>query len=78
MLAPGGKLYLAEFHRPDPLVLRSLSWLYFKVFEPLGLALWSTHDPLTQLEDMGGFSCECSTVFFGNFQIIVATKHFPA
>jgi ubiquinone/menaquinone biosynthesis C-methylase UbiE len=74
VLAPGGKLYLAEFHRPDPLLLRALSWTYFKVFEPLGLALWSSHDPLNQLEAMGGFSCERRTIFFGNFQIIVATK----
>ncbi len=74
VLAPGGKLYLAEFHRPDPLVLRALSWTYFKVFEPLGLALWSSHDPLKQLEAMGGFSCERSTIFFGNFQVLVATK----
>ncbi len=74
VLAPGGKLYLAEFHRPDLWVLRALSWTYFKVFEPLGLALWDTHDPLTQLEAMGGFTCERRTVFFGNFQIIVATK----
>ncbi len=74
VLAPGGKLYLAEFHRPDLWVLRALSWTYFKVFEPLGLALWDTHDPLKQLEAMGGFSCERRTVFFGNFQIIVATK----
>ena len=74
VLAPGGKLYLAEFHRPDPLLLRALSWIYFKVFEPLGLALWSSHDPLAQLEAMGGFSCERRTIFFGNFQVIVATK----
>ncbi len=74
VLAPGGKLYLAEFHRPDLWVLRALSWTYFKVFEPLGLALWNTHDPLKQLEAMGGFTCERRTVFFGNFQIIVATK----
>jgi ubiquinone/menaquinone biosynthesis C-methylase UbiE len=39
VLAPGGKLYLAEFHKPEPWVLRALSWTYFKVFEPLGLAL---------------------------------------
>lgn len=78
VLAPGGKLYLAEFHRPDLWVLRALSWTYFKVFEPLGLALWDTHDPLKQLEEMGGFSCERRTVFFGNFQIIVATKDLPA
>lgn len=75
VLAPGGKLYLAEFHRPDPWLLRALSWTYFKVFEPLGLALWSTHDPLKQLQALEGFSCERRTVFFGNFQVIVATKN---
>ncbi len=74
MLAPGGKLYLAEFHRPPLWVLRALSWLYFKVFEPLGLALWDTHDPLDCLENMGGWVCERTTYFFGNFQIITATK----
>ena len=74
MLAPGGKLYLAEFHRPELWILRALSWTYFKVFEPLGLALWDTHDPLACLEDMGGWKCERATYFFGNFQIITATK----
>lgn len=74
MLAPGGKLYLAEFHRPDLWVLRALSWTYFKVFEPLGLALWDTHDPLECLENMGGWTCTRETYFFGNFQIITATK----
>ena len=75
MLAPGGKLYLAEFHRPELWPLRALSWLYFKVFEPLGLALWDTHDPLDCLEKMGGWTCERTTYLFGNFQIITATKH---
>src|ERR1039458_4058439 len=28
MLAPGGKLFLAEFHRPELWVLRALSWTY--------------------------------------------------
>jgi ubiquinone/menaquinone biosynthesis C-methylase UbiE len=74
MLAPGGKLFLAEFHRPELWVLRALSWTYFKVFEPLGLALWDTHDPLSCLENMGGWKCERTTYFFGNFQIITATK----
>jgi ubiquinone/menaquinone biosynthesis C-methylase UbiE len=74
MLAPGGKLFLAEFHRPELWVLRALSWTYFKVFEPLGLALWDTHDPLACLESLGGWSCERTTYFFGNFQIITATK----
>jgi len=74
VLAPGGKLFLAEFHRPRVSVLRALSWSYFKVFEPLGLALWSTHDPLSQLASIPGISCERSVLFFGNFQVIVATK----
>ena len=74
VLAPGGKLFLAEFHRPELWVLRALSWTYFKVFEPLGLALWDTHDPLGCLEGIGGWNCERTTYFFGNFQIITATK----
>ena len=74
VLAPGGRLYLAEFHRPERWVLRALSWTYFKVFEPYGLALWDSHDPLRQLEAMGGLRCERRTVFCGNFQVIVATK----
>ncbi|HEX4857376.1 MAG TPA: class I SAM-dependent methyltransferase [Usitatibacteraceae bacterium] len=74
VLAPGGKLYLGEFHRPELWVLRALSWTYFKVFEPLGLALWDTHEPLECLEAMGGWKCERTTYFCGNFQIITATK----
>ena len=78
MLAPGGKLYLAEFHRPELWVLRALSWTYFKVFEPLGLALWDSHDPLACLEEMGGWTAERTTFFFGNFQVITATKNASA
>jgi len=74
LLAPGGKLYLAEFHKPSVWVLKALSWTYFKVFEPLGLALWDTHDPLNCLEAMGGWKCQRTTYFFGNFQVISATK----
>lgn len=74
VLMPGGKLFLAEFHRPHLRVLRTLSWTYFKVFEPLGLALWDTHDPLEQLRAMPGIGAERRLVFFGNFQVIVATK----
>ena len=74
MLAPGGKLYLAEFHRPDSRLLRVLSRAYFTVFEPLGLALWDTHDPVDCLDAMGGWSCERTTIFFANFQVITATR----
>lgn len=74
LLAPGGKLYLAEFHRPEWWLLRVLSWTYFKVFEPLALTLWDTQDPLAYLENLGGWKCERTTYFFGNYQMITATK----
>lgn len=74
VLAPGGKLLLAEFHRPQFWGLRMLSWLYFKTFEPLGLALWTTHDPVHCLEEIGGWTCERSTCLYGNFQVVVATR----
>ncbi len=74
VLVPGGKLMLAEFHRPDVWPLRALSWIYFKVFEPLGLTLWSSHDPVALLRAMGPWHCERTTCFHGNFQLIVATK----
>ncbi len=74
VLQPGGKLFLGEFHKPRPWVLRALSWTYFKVFEPYGLALWNTHDPVDMLEAMPGITCERHVVFFGNFQVVIATK----
>jgi ubiquinone/menaquinone biosynthesis C-methylase UbiE len=74
VLAPGGTLYLAEFHRPDRRLLRALGWLYFKTFEPMALALWNTHDPLVHLSAMPGLRCERRTVFFGNYQVITATR----
>jgi ubiquinone/menaquinone biosynthesis C-methylase UbiE len=75
VLAPGGKLFLAEFHRPTPWLLRAMGWTYFKTFEPWALAVWDKHDPLRQLEAMGGFTSERHTLLFGYFQIIVATKN---
>lgn len=74
VLARGGKLIIAEFHRPDAWPLRALSGIYFKVFEPLGLALWRSHDPVALLGDMGSWYCERTTCFHGNFQVVVATK----
>lgn len=73
--APGGKLYIAEFHRPRLVLLRLFSWVYFKVFEPYGLTLWQRHDPLRYLQQQGHWSCQRSTCCFGNYQVIIATKH---
>ncbi len=74
VLEPGGKLFIAEFHRPDSWILRVLSWTYFKVFEPYGLALWDCEDPLSHLQAQGNWSCERTTCLCGNFQVITATK----
>ena len=77
ILAPGGKRYLAEFHRPDLWVLRALSRIYFKIFAALGMAPWGTHYPVDYLQNMGLWKCESSIYFFGNFQVITATKPLP-
>lgn len=74
VLAPGGTLYLAEFHKPQPWVLRALSWTYFKVFEPYGLALWDANDPVAMLRKMAGLQVSRRTLFFANFQVITATR----
>ena len=74
VLRPGGKLVIAEFHRPRLFSLRVLSYLYFKVFEPHGLALWGADDPVRSFDTMRSWRCERETFLFANFQVIVATK----
>jgi ubiquinone/menaquinone biosynthesis C-methylase UbiE len=74
LMAPGGKLYLAEFHKPRPFVMKALSWTYFKVFEPFGLALWEKQDPAACLEATRHWKASRETCFFGNFQVVTATK----
>ncbi len=74
VLKQGGKLYIGEFHRPRIAVLRAFSWLYFKVFEPYGLALWDKEDPVHYLQSIGDWTVVRNTYFFSNFQMITATK----
>ena len=74
VLAPGGTLYIAEFHRPRIWPLRVLGWLYFKVFEPFGLALWDSEDPQEFLRAQGQWTFCRSTYLFGNYQVLLATK----
>jgi ubiquinone/menaquinone biosynthesis C-methylase UbiE len=74
VLAPGGKLIIAEFHRPTAPLLRFLSRLYFKVFEPYGLDLWDSFDLERHFAELPGWSVSKETLFFGNFQVVVATK----
>lgn len=74
VLVPGGKLIIAEFHRPSPIFLRILSRVYFKVFEPYAHAIWDSYDPVSCLEKEGQWTCEKTTYFYNNFQVIIATK----
>jgi ubiquinone/menaquinone biosynthesis C-methylase UbiE len=74
VLKPGGKLFIGEFHRPRIAVLRALSWLYFMVFEPYGLALWDREDPVNYLKAIGDWNFVRTTYFFSNYQMIIATK----
>ena len=74
VLAPGGKLILAEFHKPDSFLLRILSRAYFYIFEPYALALWDRYDPVRILEKEKKWKCERTTFFSGNFQVVIATK----
>lgn len=74
VLAPGGKFYLAEFHRPDSRLLRILGWVYFKVFEPYGLALWDTCDPIECMNGLAGWASERNTCCLGNYQVVRATR----
>jgi ubiquinone/menaquinone biosynthesis C-methylase UbiE len=74
VLKPGGTLFIGEFHRPRIAPLRALSWLYFKVFEPYGLALWDKEDPVAYLQSIGEWTVVRNTYCFSNFQMITATK----
>ena len=74
VVAPGGKLIIAEFHRPRAWFMRLLGRVYFTVFEPFALAMWKRHDPVCFLERAGGWDTGRTTFCLGNFQIVVATK----
>jgi len=74
LVAPGGKLVVAEFHRPRTRLMRLLGRVYFTIFEPFALAMWGQYDPARFLEQTGEWACERSTYFFGNFQVVTATK----
>ena len=72
--APGGKLIIAEFHKPRKRILRGLGRLYFTVFEPFALTMWNQYDPVNVLASQGGWACQRSSYCFGNFQVVTATK----
>lgn len=76
ILKPGGKLIIAEFHQPGPVILKALGWLYFKTFEPFALQIWKSASPSRLLREdaRGGWHIKKETCFFENFQIVIAVK----
>jgi len=74
VLADDGTFYLAEFHRPNTALLRIFGWLYFKVFEPYGLAMWDSQDPLQYFAGAEGWHCTRSTCCRGNYQVLTASR----
>ena len=74
VLAANGTFYLAEFHRPNTALLRIFGWLYFKVFEPYGLAMWDSEDPLRYFADAQGWHSSRSTCCRGNYQVLTAAR----
>jgi ubiquinone/menaquinone biosynthesis C-methylase UbiE len=75
LAAPGGKLIIAEFHRPRSKIFRLLGWLYFTTFEPYALSMWGHYDLVGYFSRRQGWTVEHSTYFFGNFQVVVATNN---
>jgi len=74
VLAEDGTFYLAEFHRPNTALLRIFGWLYFKVFEPYGLAMWDSEDPLRYFAGAKGWHSTRSTCCQGNYQVLTAAR----
>jgi ubiquinone/menaquinone biosynthesis C-methylase UbiE len=75
VLAPGGMLYLAEFHRPRARLLRAAGWLYFHVFEPWGLLLWAGSDPARALAARADVRLRAQHLrCAGNYQLLIAEK----
>lgn len=76
ILKPGGTLIIGEFHKPAPILLKTLGWLYFKTFEPYALPIWAEANPSGMLQDdvKTGWKIRKETFLFGNFQVLAAQK----
>lgn len=68
VLKPGGTFVYGEFHKPDSLLVSTLSGLYFSIFEPYARAMWSW-DPATKL-DAADWRVRREKVMGGYFQVV--------
>lgn len=71
----GGKVILADFHRPKFAPLKIFEWLYFKTFEPYALEIWKEYAPARLFSEQEcSASIKKTTYLQDNFQIVVAVK----
>ena len=76
VVRPGGKVILAEFHKPTSLIMRLFGRAYFSFFEPFALDMWGRFNPsaLIKSDKKNSWTIEQQTFFYDNFQVISATK----
>lgn len=76
VVRPGGKVILAEFHKPTSWIMRLFGRAYFSFFEPFALDMWGRFNPgaLIKSDKKNSWTIEQQTFFYDNFQVISATK----
>lgn len=77
VVKPGGKVVLAEFHKPRTWPMRLFGRAYFAVFEPFALDMWGRFNPvdLIRSDKKNSWTIKKESYFFDNFQILAATKN---
>ncbi|MCH8347357.1 MAG: class I SAM-dependent methyltransferase [Proteobacteria bacterium] len=76
VVRPGGKVILAEFHKPTSWIMRLISRAYFSFFEPFALDMWGRFNPsaLITSDEKNSWTIEQESFFHDNFQVVSATK----
>lgn len=72
----GGKVILAEFHKPRNWIMCLFGRAYFSFFEPFAFDMWGRFNPsaLIKSDKKISWTIERETFFYDNFQVISATK----
>lgn len=76
VVRPGGRLVIAEFHRPRSRLMRLFGRLYFSLFEPFALDMWDRFDPAAciRADAHARWTVERETLLLDNFQVVCATR----
>jgi len=76
VVRPGGRLVLAEFHKPRNWLMRAFVRAYFIMFEPFALDMWGRLDPIDFIrqDKNNAWTIEKESYLCDNFQVITAIK----